>query len=93
MRLSPYEIDTIKDTIAQYDRNAEVYLYGSRTDDNAQGGDIDLLVLSQIIGYLDKLNIRMRLSDRMGGQKIDLLLQKEANNAFSLMAMQRGAKL
>ena len=93
MRLSTYEINTIKETVAQYDSNAEVYLFGSRTDDNARGGDIDLLVLSQTISYTDKLRIRIQLADRMGNQKVDLLLKNQVDNAFSQMAYQQGLKL
>jgi len=93
MRLSAYEINTIKATVAKYDSNAEVYLFGSRTDDNARGGDIDLLVLSQTISYTDKLRIRIQLADRMGNQKVDLLLKNQVDNAFSQMAYQQGLKL
>lgn len=93
MRLSAYEIKTIKETIGQYDNAAEVYLFGSRIDDNARGGDIDLLVLSQIISFDERLRIKIQLRDRIGDQKVDLLIKKKPDNAFSLMAYQRGIRL
>lgn len=90
MRLSVYEIKTIKETVAQYDSNAEVYLFGSRTDDNARGGDIDLLVISQKINFDDKISLRLDLKDRLGNHKIDLLLKKTTDTAFASMAKDEG---
>ncbi len=90
MRLSAYEIKTIKETIDQYDNAAEVYLFGSRIDDNARGGDIDLLVLSQIISFDDKISLRIDLKDRLGNHKIDLLVKKSTDTAFARMARDEG---
>ena len=47
MRLAPNEHEMIRAAIHQQDALAAVYLFGSRADDRARGGDIDLLVLSQ----------------------------------------------
>jgi predicted nucleotidyltransferase len=47
VRLSQTERQIISQTIHRVDATATVYLYGSRADDNARGGDIDLLVLSE----------------------------------------------
>lgn len=46
MRLDPKEIETLKSSLKELDRNAKIYLFGSRIDDNKKGGDIDLLVIS-----------------------------------------------
>ena len=51
MRLSPAELQIISQIMHQEDAEAEVYLYGSRVDDNAKGGGIDLLVLSHKIDW------------------------------------------
>lgn len=48
MRLSNPQTQRILDVIHQEAGiDAEVFLYGSRTDDSRRGGDIDLLVESQ----------------------------------------------
>ncbi len=51
MRLAYEEQLAISDAIRQADADAMIYLFGSRTDDTAKGGDIDLLVLSKVIAY------------------------------------------
>jgi predicted nucleotidyltransferase len=54
MRLSAIEIRHIKEVIHRADREAHIYLFGSRVDDQKRGGDIDLLVISSILTLEDK---------------------------------------
>ena len=45
MRLTPAQIDTIKSTAqALLGEDVQVTLFGSRVDDSAKGGDVDLYV-------------------------------------------------
>lgn len=57
---------------------ANVYLFGSRTDDSAKGGDIDLLVqLDKPVNERERkiLKLVARLQIRLGDQAIDVLVQ------------------
>ena len=62
MRLSNQERQAIKQTVATLDPDAKIYLFGSRADDTKHGGDIDLLILSDIITERDRRVIRLKLS-------------------------------
>ena len=44
MRLKKGEIEAISESIKDLDRDAKIYLFGSRIDDSRRGGDIDLLI-------------------------------------------------
>lgn len=47
MRLTSEQITIIKNNASYlYGNSSQVYLFGSRTDDNAKGGDIDLFIES-----------------------------------------------
>lgn len=74
MRLTHQEQQYIRQVIVHYDPQAQVYLFGSRTADDEKGGDIDLMVISAILGFADKLNILADLHGLLGEQKIDLIL-------------------
>ena len=62
----------------------EIYLFGSRLDDNGRGGDIDLLLLSeQKIDTRKLRRFRLEFYKKFGWQKIDLInFTKEDNTTF-----------
>jgi len=93
MRLDLPEQVAIHDAIYQADAEAEVYLFGSRTDDTARGGDIDLLVLSKRIGLMQKLEILAQLHKKLGDRKIDLAVFSDANRPFAKIALEKGIRL
>lgn len=93
MRLSPFEITTIKQCVTAIDPAAQVYLFGSRVHDHLKGGDIDLLVISNKISLMDKIHIKQQICDAIGEQKIDLVIPNPSNQAFVKMAMQEGILL
>lgn len=93
MRLALPEQVAIHDAIHQADVDAEVYLFGSRTDDSARGGDIDLLVLSKRIGVMEKLEILAQLHDKLGERKIDLIIIPEVVGRFARIDFKKGILL
>lgn len=78
MRLSDAERDTIREAVLSEDPSATVYLFGSRTDDTAKGGDIDLYLETGIETGLLQLKSRLlnRLWKGLGPQRIDLLIHR-----------------
>lgn len=79
MRLSSQDRHLIKQTIYQLDPQAQVYLFGSRVDDSKKGGDIDLLVLSTHLGFTAQRQIKLKLYELIGEQKIDLIIAPETS--------------
>ena len=76
MRISEIEKTTIVNAILEKDRNAQIFLFGSRTDDFKKGGDIDILVQSDKIGLLEIVKIKSNIFKNIPEQKIDLLISK-----------------
>ena len=61
MRLTPPQIDAIIQTVSRLTGGtAEVFLFGSRLDDRARGGDIDLLILTRTpLALVERARIKM----------------------------------
>jgi predicted nucleotidyltransferase len=78
MRLSPDQIRTITKAVAHVaGAQASVRLFGSRVDDSARGGDIDLLVESPVPVERPAVlaaSIAARLERALGGRRIDVLI-------------------
>jgi predicted nucleotidyltransferase len=74
MRISSAEKDVVVNTICQADRNARIWLFGSRADDSKKGGDIDIAILSPKIHVPERMIIRRNIVDRIGEQKVDILV-------------------
>jgi predicted nucleotidyltransferase len=99
MRLSDEQIRTIKRTACEiFGDDVRVRLFGSRLDDEAKGGDIDLLVESErSIGEktAKMLTMTARLQLRLGDQPFDvLIIDPSVNlNAIHRQAMHMGQAL
>jgi uncharacterized protein len=93
MRLSNEQIRVIKAAVHECDPTARVYLFGSRTDDTMKGGDIDLLIVSAKLSYDDKIRIKQRLMDKLGEQKIDIIISANIEAPFIKMALNEGVPL
>lgn len=78
MRLNPRQVGIIRRSVIELvGPDAQVTLFGSRTDDTARGGDIDLLV--EVPNSVDEpawlgARISGRISHQLGGQKVDVVL-------------------
>jgi uncharacterized protein len=79
MRLSPEHIQSIKSTAqAVLGEGVRVVLFGSRVDDQAKGGDVDLLIeVPQPLAEpaLMSARIASRISRAMHGRKVDVLIK------------------
>lgn len=99
MRLAPAHVELIRRTALQVlGEHAQVVLFGSRVDDAALGGDVDLLVtVPHAVDEPAVLSARMAssISRAMGGRKVDVVLQAPnlLPQAIALVARQTGVRL
>jgi len=82
VRLKDREINVIKKVIKSFDKNAKIYIYGSRTDLKKRGGDIDILVISKNIPLERQLKLKAKLIKFLGDRKIDLLVVKNKSETI-----------
>ena len=74
MRLNKIQSQAIKDAFSLYLQNFELRLFGSRIYDDKNGGDIDLLVLTNNrLTLNEKWKIRREIEKNLGPQKIDIV--------------------
>jgi len=93
MRLSDNERKSIKHIILNLDPEAIIYLFGSRASNEKKGGDIDLLIISSNITEKNRRDIKLKLYDAIGEQKIDLLIVSDTSQPFVQIALESGVIL
>ncbi len=81
MRLTAQQRQQIRTTLQQYfGGKSLILLFGSRVDDNARGGDIDLYIEPEIQGVEAIIDARLdamaELHMTLGDQKIDLIINR-----------------
>jgi hypothetical protein len=61
----------------------------------ARGGDVDLLVVSDMLSFRDVLRLRTGILDRIGWQQLDLVVRRRDQLAEPLaaLAQETGVKL
>jgi predicted nucleotidyltransferase len=93
MRLTNAEINAIKESVYTYDPKARIFIFGSRVNDQKRGGDIDLFILSQKISSSDRRKIKLKIYDKIGEQKIDMIVTPKISTAFHQIAASEGIPL
>ena len=95
MRLTPHQRTAILTAVGRQDPEARIILFGSRADDRARGGDIDLLIVSDVIGLHEEWEIRRDVLDEIGWQKLDLIVRRrnQPESAIVSVAMETGIPL
>ncbi len=99
MRLSEFEIESIKSLAGKhFGTDVQVFLFGSRTNDNQRGGDIDLFIRDPNGDQLKvrtKINFITDLILLIGEQKIDVVLDNQdlSNSLFFNTISQTGIRL
>ena len=89
----------IENFISQYIKEnfsgANVFLFGSRTDDNKKSGDIDVLILSEEkLSFSDLSKMRFSFYKTFGEQKIDLVnFTFSEENPFKNIALEQAVEL
>ncbi len=93
MRLLQEEHYVIKTIVASFDSETLVYLFGSRVDDSKKGGDIDLLIFSHTLTSESASQIKYKLWDHIGEQKIDIVIVKDDSHPFTRIALKESVLL
>jgi predicted nucleotidyltransferase len=99
MRLTPYQIQTIKQATADiFGPEARVWLFGSRVDNNKRGGDVDLMIqLDSSVENETMLAARLsaRVSRSMQGRRVDVIVHtaNSAKQSIHRQALDRGIQL
>ncbi len=95
MRLTPVQIDTIKNILSRYDPQGQVILFGSRTQDQLKGGDIDLFMqTSQPISLKQQMQANWQLEVALD-TRVDLLLCNpgESEEPIHTIAKRQGVRI
>jgi predicted nucleotidyltransferase len=98
MRLDPATIPPLLRAVREsFGDDAEVWLFGSRADDNRHGGDIDLYVETDVDRDIvtRRSDLLRRLEAIYGEQKIDLAIRPRSRAPHPLheIARERGIRL
>ncbi len=95
MRLTRQEIKAITSTFKEVFKSGQIYLFGSRVDDTQRGGDIDLYIITEEKENLTtkKIDFLVKLKEKIGNQKIDVVLSRDTNRPIEQKAQMEGILL
>jgi len=95
MRITENEKNVIIDAVKSVDPDARLWLFGSRTDDSKKGGDIDIAIFSEKINKeaMQQIQIRRFICNKIGEQKIDIVVSANGKEAFFRLAVEEGIEL
>lgn len=96
MRLTEFEIKSIKKAFFETFEEGKIYLFGSRVDDSKRGGDIDLYLCPSKKFDNERIrrrNFLIKLDEYIGEQKIDAVMAKDKTRLIEQVARRDGIEL
>jgi len=95
MRLTQNQIDYFKKLSLELFNSNNIYLFGSRTDDNLKGGDIDIYIQTDKKENIlkSKIIFLREFEKRFGEQKIDLIIDNNSTKKEIFEIAKQGIKL
>lgn len=89
MRLTEQHQQIIKRVLLKhFGKGSELRLFGSRADDSARGGDIDLYIEPELLNADDiveaRINALVELQLALGVQKIDLVINRKTGTVLPI---------
>ena len=97
IRLEEAEIQVIKEVFQCYFQKGDhIWLFGSRVEPHKKGGDIDLYI--EPLNYTDEIaeakrNFRVNLQERIGEQKIDIVIKRPGKHLYIYDVAKRGRSI
>ena len=99
MRLDPqYKTEIRRLTQEIFGRGSNVILFGSRVDDSAKGGDIDLFIepvepLDVQAAWNKKIDFLVALESAIGEQRVDVVIDSGKGKPIEHVARETGVIL
>jgi len=96
MRLTDHQIKIIQQVaVAIFGQTAKVYLFGSRVNDLAKGGDIDLLIDAKedTMTSRNKVLFLVQVKKQLGEQKIDVVYNQPGRKDHFISSIRKKAIL
>lgn len=103
LRLPQDTVRELSDVFSEYLQDvpdARVLLFGSRADAKGKGGDLDFIVIANLVGprvYELKKKLRMAIKERLGDQRVDVLIvsdeRQETLSSFVRLALMDGVQI
>lgn len=101
MRLTQNHVQILKNISEEvFSSKARLFLFGSRTDDQQRGGDIDLYVTGLMLNTEERLDAQLdflvKAKQQLGDQRIDLIFEPRSDQPLlpiHLIAQQTGVLL
>ena len=83
MRIEAQEAQIIKKAVLDhFGVDSSVYLFGSRADDTKRGGDIDLLIesdIDEVDAFRARIDVMTDIQIKLGDQKIDIVVTRRGD--------------
>jgi predicted nucleotidyltransferase len=96
MRLSKLEIEKIKLASKLFKIKGDIFLFGSRVDDNKKGGDVDLFIeAKEELNFADQIKFLTKLEIMGIQRKVDLIVKNPNSSHKEIynIAKKEGIKL